>query len=117
MRGLPIVLALALAACASGHRHHPYIVNFIPFGAGQAENGEPGKALAFAAAETATGAVSFATWSYLVGTYHDRMVPAGDAGSVRTLQQVEIATGFAFFALVAWGAIDAVLHDRPRSEW
>jgi hypothetical protein len=62
---------IALAACAHApppshgrvtFERHPVYVALIPFGAGQAQNGERGKAVAFAATEGATAAISAGVW-------------------------------------------------------
>lgn len=104
---------IVAAACA--HRH-PYAYNFVPFGAGQLENGEPTKALAFALAEAAAGGTSLAIYVHLGREYPRGVVPADDALHVRHLQQIEIGTGAAFFAVATWGVIDAVLHWHPPVE-
>ena len=93
-----------------------YYVNFIPFGAGQFQNGQRGKGLAFAAAQGLTGGISAGIWLYLVGSYGGvtgGKVPPEDADSVRTLQQLEIATGVACIGLMAWGVVDSLIYYRP----
>ena len=57
-------------------RHY---VNFIPFGAGQLQNGGRGKGFGFAIAEGVTGAASAGIWLYLVDRYPDGRVPPEDA--------------------------------------
>jgi hypothetical protein len=93
----------------------PYYVNFIPFGAGQLQNGQRGKGIFFASSQVATGAASMGIWVYLVGKYGlGGQVPEEDAGTVRRLQQIEIATGAACLGLMAWGIVDSLIHHRPR---
>lgn len=93
----------------------PYYVNFIPFGAGQFQNGERGKGLAFAASQVATGALSAGIWLYLVGEYGiGGTVPDQDVDRVRRLQEIEVGAGIACLGLVAWGVVDSLLNYKPR---
>lgn len=95
----------------------PYYVNFVPFGAGQFQNGQPRKGLAFAAGQGVTGAVSAGIWLYLVGTYgFNGTVPKDDANFVRRLEQVEIGTGVACLGLVAYGIVDSLLNYKPSAQ-
>ena len=94
----------------------PYYVNFIPFGAGQFQNGQRTKGLWFASTEATTGALSAGIWLYLVGTYgFNGRVPTSDANFARRLQQVEIGAGGVCLGLMAWGIVDSLLHYRPRA--
>jgi hypothetical protein len=94
-----------------------YYVNYIPFGAGQFQNGQHSKGLWFATTEGATGAISAGIWIYLVGTYgfNGRVAPQ-DAGFARTLQEIEIGAGGVCLGLMAWGIIDSLRHYHPRSQ-
>lgn len=90
-------------------------VNFVPFGAGQFQNKQPTRGVLFAAGEGLTGGISVGIFLYLAGKYgFNAAVPLRDAPGVRTLEQVEIGTGVAFFAIYAWGVVDALLHYKPR---
>ena len=95
---------------------HPYYVNFVPFGAGQFQNRQRGKGLLFAISEGVTGGLSAGIFLYLASKYGlvSSTVPVGEARTVRTLQEIEIAAGVAFFGLYAWGVVDALLHYKPR---
>jgi len=94
-----------------------YYVNYIPFGAGQFQNGQHAKGLWFASTEAATGAISAGIWIYLVGTYgFNGHVPTQDLGFARTLQQVEIGAGGVCLGLMAWGIIDSLRNYHPRSQ-
>jgi hypothetical protein len=97
---------------------HPYYINFFPFGAGQFLDHRRLRGILFASSEVATLGVSAGIWFYLVGTYgiSASNVPLSQAQTVRTLQQVEIGTGIAFFGLYAFGVVDALLHYRPRAQ-
>jgi hypothetical protein len=94
-----------------------YYVNYIPFGAGQFQNGQHAKGLWFASTEAATGAISAGIWIYLVGTYgFNGRVPTQDLGFARTLQQIEIGAGGVCLGLMAWGIIDSLRNYHPRSQ-
>jgi hypothetical protein len=98
--------------------HHQFALNFVPFGAGQYQNGDYKKFYALSAAEFATAATSIAIFGYLVnkygisGTVNPKL---DDPHTVRLLQQVEIGSGAAFFALYAYGVFDAIRHYKPQT--
>lgn len=95
----------------------PFYVNFVPFGAGQFQNGERTKGLLFATAQAVTFAASAGIWVYLTSQYgYNGRVPPEDAESVRLLQQLEIGTGIAFWSVYSWGVVDALLHYKPRAQ-
>ena len=123
VRGMAIcAIALACAAPRPPPRgpvafeRHPLYVALFPFGAGQLENGERDKAIAFAASEGATAAISVGAWLYLRDRYPDNRVPADDAARARGVELVEVGTGFAFFGLAAWGIADAIARREPWVE-
>jgi tetratricopeptide (TPR) repeat protein len=90
-------------------------VNFLPFGAGQFQNKQPVRGVLFAAGEGVVGGVSLGAFLYLAGKYGlNAKVPVVDGPGVRQLQQLEIGTGIAFFAIYAWGVVDSLLHYKPR---
>jgi len=90
-------------------------VNFVPFGAGQFQNKQPVRGLLFAAGQGVTGGISVGIFVYLAGKYgFNAAVPAAESVGVRQLQQIEIGTGIAFFALYTLGVVDALLHYKPR---
>jgi hypothetical protein len=92
----------------------PYYINFVPFGAGQFQNGQPRKAIGFAAGQGVTGAVSAGIWIYLAATYgFNGTVPKDDADFVRRLEKVEIGTGIACLGLIAYGVVDSLLNYQP----
>ena len=94
---------------------HSFGINFAPFGAGQFQNKQPVRGLLFAAGQTLTAGASATIFLYLAGKYGlTAKVPIADGQGVRQLQQIEIATGVAFFGLYAWGVVDALLHYKPR---
>jgi tetratricopeptide (TPR) repeat protein len=92
-----------------------FFVNFMPFGAGQFQNKQPTRGIAFAAAEGLTAAASVGVFLYLSGRYGlTAAVPTADGPSVRQLQQIEIGAGVAFWAIYALGVVDSLLHYKPR---
>jgi hypothetical protein len=95
----------------------PYYVNFVPFAAGQFQNGQRGKGLFFSTAQAVTFAASAGIWVYLVGQYgYNGQVPGEDASDVRLLQQIEIGAGAAFWAIYSWSVVDALIHYKPRAQ-
>lgn len=110
-----------------------FAVNFVPFGAGQFQNGQRNKGWAFLAVEGVLGAASvaaFATNLALYGfrpqrpcryDYGSNTCPAEDVDHTdenrsHLLTQVQVATGAAFFAAVAWGIADAIYSYRPETQ-
>jgi tetratricopeptide (TPR) repeat protein len=95
----------------------PFWVNFIPFGAGQAQNGQPRKAILFASSQAITGGVSAAIWLYLVSEYGfpGKIVnpTSEEIDRIRLLQGIEIGTGAACIGLMIWGIVDAYVHYKP----
>ncbi len=92
-----------------------FVVNFAPFGAGQFQNKQPVRGVLFAAGEGLAGSISVGAFVYLAGKYgFVAKVPVLDGPGIRQLQQVEIGSGIAFFAIYAWGVVDALLHFKPR---
>ncbi len=89
-------------------------VNFIPFGVGQFQNKQPRKGYLFLGGQVLTGGTSLVTFIYLAGKYglSSNQVPLKDGPRVRQLQQIEIGTGVAFFALYAWGVVDAMINYK-----
>jgi len=95
---------------------HPYYVNFVPFGAGQFQNRQRGKGLAFAATQAATGGISAGIFLYLASKYGlvSDDVPLDEQVAVLRLQQIEVAAGVAFLGLYAWSVIDSLRAYKPR---
>jgi hypothetical protein len=113
--------------------HHSYAVNFIPFGAGQFQNGQRRKGWLFFGAEAALGGASvaaFATNFALFGIAPHRRCnvmqridanglpqpcPGGDTDHTdenlsTNLLRTQVITGGLFFAVAIWGVIDALRH-------
>ena len=113
--------------------HHAYAVNFIPFGAGQFQNGQRRKGWFFLGAEAALGGASvaaFATNFALFGIAPHRrclvMQPLdanglpqrcpsmdtdrSDENLSTNLFRVQVVTGALFYAVAIWGVVDALRH-------
>ncbi|MBA3539321.1 MAG: hypothetical protein H0T79_06805 [Deltaproteobacteria bacterium] len=100
------------------YENHPYYLNFVPFGAGQFQNGNKLRGALLATGQGLTLAASAGIWGYLVNTYGincPSCVKADDAAFVRRLQQIQIGTGIAFLGLYAYGVIDALLHHKAQA--
>jgi tetratricopeptide (TPR) repeat protein len=90
-------------------------VNFVPFGAGQFQNGHRTKGILVATGQGVTGVASLGVFLYLAGTYGlEAKVPLEDAAGVRRLQQIEVGTGIAFLAIYAYSVVDGILNFKPR---
>jgi hypothetical protein len=111
---------------------HSFAVNFIPFGAGQFQNGHRTKGWFFFGAEALLAAASvgaFATNLALYGLSPTRgcnvemrmgelcppaLIDHSQEETSNMLLQIQVATGALFFAAAIWGVIDAVRHHRPE---
>jgi hypothetical protein len=106
-----------------------FAVNFIPFGAGQFQNGQRGKGWGFLIAEAGLAATSVgaltANFALYGANYRLPCVPSTDAGGgcvtdqsakqrSQTLTRVQVISGGLFFAVAAWGIADAILNFRPE---
>jgi hypothetical protein len=109
-----------------------FAVNFVPFGAGQFQNGHRRKGWAFLGAEAVLGAISvgaFATNLYVYGfrprrtciyDYGDMACPASDIDHTdenrsRWLTRVQVASGAMFFGAAIWGILDAIYYYQPET--
>jgi len=109
-----------------------YAVNFVPFGAGQFQNGQRRKGWAFLTAESLLAAASvgaFATNLTLYGFRPQRSclyqttttacptdaIDHSQENRSHLLTDVQVATGAMFFAAVAWGVLDAIYYYRAET--
>jgi hypothetical protein len=109
-----------------------FATSFLPFGAGQFQNGHRGKGWVFLSAEAVLGAVSvgaLATNLALYGLRPQRTCrydmgtaacPANDIDHTdenrsRWLTRVQVASGAMFFGALAWGIIDAIYYYQPET--
>ncbi len=110
-----------------------FVVNFVPFGAGQFQNGQRKKGWAFLVSETVLGAVSvgaFATNLAVFGFRPQRSCrydvgstacPADaidhtDENRSRWLTRIQVASGAMFFGAMAWGILDAIYFYKPETQ-
>jgi tetratricopeptide (TPR) repeat protein len=105
------------------YERHSNVINFIPFGAGQFQNNQPGKGWAFLTVEAALAAVSvgaLATNLALYGLEPRRkclvmqtegscpLIDHSEETNSRRLTQLQVVSGGLFFAVAIWGVIDAL---------
>jgi hypothetical protein len=110
-----------------------FAINFIPFGAGQFQNDQRGKAWTFLGVEAGLGAVSLGTLATnfaLFGVRPRRRcldpqtsdntstpracsnIDHSEEDLSRNLTRVQVASGALFIAVAAWGVIDAIRNFR-----
>jgi hypothetical protein len=109
---------------------HSFVLNFVPFGAGQFQNGQRRKGWLFLGVETALAAISvgaFATNLALYGlnpqrlcnstadTILPRECPKMDVdhtqeNTSRWLTRAQLVSGGLFYAVAIWGIVDAIRH-------
>jgi hypothetical protein len=109
-----------------------FTLSFVPFGAGQFQNGHRKKGWAFLATESILGAVSigaFATNLAVYGlrphrpcryNYGDAACPVDaidhtDENNARWLTRVQVVSGAMFFGAVVWGIVDAIYYYQPET--
>jgi tetratricopeptide (TPR) repeat protein len=108
------------------YERHSYLLNFVPFGVGQFQNGQRRKGWLFFGVETALGAISVGALTanfalYGANPYRKCMAVApgpcppadidhSQEDSSRTLLRLQLVSGGLFFAAAIWGVIDAVRH-------
>jgi hypothetical protein len=116
---------------------HSYGINFVPFGAGQFQNGEKKKGWVFLAAESAFALTSVTAFTVNFAIYGfrpvrpclDPVMPQlnGDAGQCAaeridhrgenissTLTGLQMASGGLFFAAALWGIVDSIRHFKAE---
>jgi len=110
-----------------------FTTNFIPFGAGQFQNGHRVKGWAFFVSETVLGAVSIGAFATNLAVYGFRPqrpcrydpgstacpvddIDHTDENRSRWLTRVQVASGAMFFGAVAWGILDAIYFYRPETQ-
>lgn len=108
-----------------------YFFNWLPLGAGQFQNGQPAKGTAIAAAEVTLGAVNLAAILFHNQIAQDpsrRCAPSQATGCSRPpyrdsdrdllsrVDTVKYISAGLFWAVYAYGVLDAHLHYVPRVE-
>jgi hypothetical protein len=111
-----------------------FAVNFLPFGAGQFQNGQRRKGVFFLTTESILAGISVGalTTNFALYGFRPRIrcvpgpdpeakvqncmvgqVPSPDQARSQMITKVQIASGALFFATALWGVVDAVVHFRP----
>lgn len=109
-----------------------FAVNFLPFGAGQFQNGHRRKGWAFLIGESTLAAVSVGAFASNLALYglRPKLGCKYDTGGLpcppedwdhtgenrsRFLLRTQVTTGALFFAAAAWGILDAVYFYKPET--
>lgn len=98
-----------------------YFWNFVPFGAGQFQNGQPLKGALFAVTQSAILIINITALilgeSTFVRNDPNRMVAKDQKSRARAadIQKLTIASGSIFWSLVLWGIIDAIVFYKKTS--
>jgi hypothetical protein len=125
---------LARQASISPARPQPFIVNLLPFGAGQFQQGRTGAGIAFAATEgvlALTSVAAFLAYNSLIqdrsvtldqrltpnGTYTMtvRGIPPEREHQANVWRAVKYSSGGAFWLTYVIGVVDAILHHRSAT--
>jgi len=114
------------------YERHSFAVNFVPFGAGQFQNGQRRKGWLFLGAEAVLGAVSVGAFAANLGMYgltpHRKCnvpqpmgiecppsaIDHSEEDTSRALVGVSVASGALFWAVAIWGVIDALYYHQPE---
>jgi hypothetical protein len=110
-----------------------FLVNFVPFGAGQFQQGRTTLGAVLAASEGALAAASLVAYvggNALVDckpyTFDDRLNPTGQftitlcgipperSGEAQVWNTLRLGAGAAFYALWTYGVVDALIHHRDQ---
>lgn len=94
-------------------KHHR-IIGFIPFGAGQFQNHQIGYGVGFAVGEAILGGLWIGLTVAIDQKYSHGIVPLGQHDEANALANVQLGTAVAFWAVVAWGIIDAQVKFVPE---
>ena len=86
-----------------------YWVNFVPFGAGQFQNGQRKKGVVFLATQATLGGISAGLYGYQIIKYGSGVSPQ-EARDVNRMRVAQITTGALFWGAVAWGIADSLIH-------
>jgi hypothetical protein len=109
---------------------HSFTINFVPFGAGQFQNGHRRKGWAFLVTESTLALVSVGALATNLAVYgfrpHRACLAATEVtlpcqpdykeeNRSRAITRIQVVSGGLFFAVAAWGIADAILHFKPET--
>jgi len=97
-------------------RKNSRILNFLPFGVGQFQNGHDGKGFAIMGGEIATLGLNLASYiaiKAMAGA--DGKFTPDKAGTARDLRIVQYSAAGAFVALWIYGIIDGLVYFQPET--
>jgi len=94
---------------------HPYWINFLPFGAGQFQNGHRRKGFTLLVAQALLGTLSLGSALALRVTYPDNRPPSDELSTARTVNIMTVVSGGLFWGLVFYGILDALYYHTPRT--
>lgn len=105
-------------------------LNFVPFGAGQFQQGRTSWGIGFAVSEGLMAVLSVVSYFAIEALYEERTlsfpelhleptvtvraIPAARRTEYQVWSALKYGTGGAFYALWAWGAADALWHHRAE---
>lgn len=95
------------------HKNSRWIA-MLPFGIGQAQNGNKPLAALFASSELAFGATSLALWITVLEKYPGGQVQPFEQTTATTLSALQIGFGAAFWAMAVAGVIEAQARFVPE---
>jgi hypothetical protein len=73
------------------------------------------RGILFATGQGLAAGVSLGAFLYLSGKYGlNATISVGESPRILQLQQLQIGAGVAFYAVYAWGVVDALLNYKPR---
>lgn len=90
-------------------------VDLLPLGIPQLASKRRGVGAALFTTELVLGGASLSTWITVQLRYPNRQFPAKEYVTAQALTGTYLATGVAFWGLVAYGLIDALLHARTQT--
>lgn len=95
---------------------HWLAMSFVPFGAGQFQNGQHAKGWVVFGSQLALGVTSLALWTTLQVEYDrgKRRVPQAEVHRAVSMSLASVTTGAIFWADVVWGIVDALVYYRPQ---
>ncbi len=93
----------------------PYYINFVPFGAGQFQNGHRRTGLIFFTSQLALGGTSATLFSYQVVKYGiGGSVPPDELKRVNNIRKTQVVTGAACLVSMAAGIVHALIHHESE---